>query len=69
MKIYLKHNKGNEILPFMYDFITVYEEGYASVLKDDKWGVVNADKEIVIPFVYEIISFENGMLNARKNGK
>lgn len=55
--------KGNEILPFIYDFITDYQEGYTNILKDDKWGLADAQGNIVVPCIYtHIRGFKNNLL-------
>ena len=35
-------------------------------MKDNKWGVLNFDQNIVIPFIYNSIRYKNGFLANNK---
>lgn len=71
-------NKNNEILIKMYnEFICIPKEydwcddcfsnGFISVYKDGKWGVLNSNLELVIDCLYdERIIFEEGLAITRK---
>jgi len=55
------NQKGEQIIPFLYDDASYFTEGLALVKKDDKYGYINEKNEIVIPFIYDDGAlFENG---------
>jgi len=63
----LLNNEGTVILPFEYDAIGVFSEGYALIAKNKKYGYVNIRGEIKIPMQFDYKSdaliwgqFENG---------
>lgn len=61
--------KGNIIIDAIYDGISVYNDKYAIVIKDNKFGVVNFKNEIIIPIEYnQIVSIENFLI-LEKNKK
>lgn len=41
------------ILPFIYDYIFEFESGFAAVLKDGKYGVIDVNGDIAIPIEYK----------------
>ena len=64
--------EGKEVIPALYDDVLSFENGYASVLKDDKWGIVNTDGTLICDMVYdEIFDFdaEDGFAAVCKNDK
>ena len=64
------NDKGEVIIPFMYDDASVFFEGLARVMKEGKHGYINIKNETVIPFVYEFADdFKNGMARVQKDGK
>ncbi|WP_312939601.1 WG repeat-containing protein, partial [Oscillibacter sp.] len=47
-----------------------FSEGLAVVCKDDKWGAIDTQGKVVIPFTYERMEmFFEGMAKVSKNGK
>lgn len=58
-----------EILPAEYSVINPYHEGYTTVKKDEKWGVIDENCNVTVPLVYDNYygSF-NGQLGLGKNG-
>lgn len=60
---YFKNDKGlldseaNEIIPFEYEtFIIIDHEHIQARKKDEKWGVLNKNNEIVFDFEYDLIA-------------
>ena len=49
----LLNNDGTEILSCQYLIEGTFTEGYARIEYNDKWGLVNVNGEIVIPFTFE----------------
>lgn len=63
---------GNEVIPAAYDDLQIswFENGYAIVKKNGKYGTVNRQNVMVIPFEYEKLNdFNNGITTAKKGGK
>ena len=53
--------RGDEVIKLTYDAATIFENGAASVKKEGKWGVIEKDENILIPFKYAYLSrFSNG---------
>ena len=47
-----------------------YSEGLAAVMKDGKWGMIDHDGNVVIPFKYQgLTSFSQGRCAVLINGK
>ena len=47
-----------------------FSEGYAAVSKKDKFGYINKENTVVIPFEYDAATvFENGEAKVKKDGK
>ncbi|MEO8088171.1 MAG: WG repeat-containing protein, partial [Bacteroidota bacterium] len=44
------NEKGEVIIPFIYDDASVFFDGLARVMKDGKHGYINVKNETVIPF-------------------
>lgn len=64
------NDKGQVIIPFMYDDASVFFDGLARVMKDGKHGYINMKNETVIPFVYDFADdFKNGLARVQKGGK
>lgn len=61
-------NTGKIVLPFKYDFLWMSDE-FAIARLDEKWGVVNLQGEIIIPFEYENIDPlpKSGFFNVKKD--
>lgn len=62
---------GQIVIPTKYLRVTSFHNGFARVFnKDYKWGVINKNGEIVLPFVYEEFSNDaEGLIKAKKNDK
>ena len=63
---------GNEIIPAVYNDLQIswFKNGYAIVKKNGKYGTINKQNIVVIPFEYEKINdFNNGITTAKKAGK
>lgn len=60
-----------QIFPFVYNEIIVNKnEDFVIVNKNNKYGVINLKNEILIPFEYDKIQFNNRrFFNCTKNGK
>ena len=41
------------ILPFEYENALDFKSGVTALCKDDKWGYVNADGTVIVPFAYD----------------
>jgi hypothetical protein len=69
----LINRKGEVILPFIYDFIGLYNNGLINVgisRNGFKTGCVNLKNEVVIPLIYNDLSnFEDGFAYASKRVK
>ena len=64
------NDKGEVIIPFIYDDASVFFDGLARVMKDGKHGYINLQNETVIPFIYDFADdFKNGMARVQKAGK
>jgi len=62
---------GKEVIPIKYDKINHgFHDGIISILKDRKWGYINSNNEIMIPFIYdEADGFSEGLARVKKDGK
>lgn len=47
---------GNTKIPFMYDMVRSFKNGYAAFMLEDKWGVIDKDNNVVIQNIYDGIS-------------
>ncbi|MBL3656777.1 WG repeat-containing protein [Fulvivirga sediminis] len=45
-------NEGKSLLPFVYEAIGNYNDGYISLLRNKKFGIYNYKKELLIPSEY-----------------
>jgi hypothetical protein len=64
------NDKGEVIIPFMYDDASVFFDGLARVMKDGKHGYINRKNETVIPFTFDFADdFKNGIARVKKDGK
>ena len=53
-----KSRDGEIIITAEYDFVTELNEyGFAGILKDGKWGVINSNGEIVSDCIHEIETY------------
>lgn len=61
--------KGNPVGEFIYDYVTSFSNGWASVRKDDKCGLIDTSGRVVIPCKYEYTEpFSANLAIARKDG-
>jgi hypothetical protein len=61
-------NKGKELTPFKYDFISGYENGFAKVRRDGKWTYLNFDCKELTAFKFDNLEpFENGLAKVERN--
>lgn len=63
-KIGLIDKSGNEVLPFIFDSISLFHDGLAVVEKNSIYGVVNSKGETVVPLKYVGVIYENGLFIA-----
>jgi len=65
--------KGKEIIPLgKYEFLNpIDEENMILAKKNGKWGFININEDIIIPFDYDDIGIfsDNGIAPAKKEGK
>ena len=74
--------QGNEVITPKYKYAGLFasEDGWISVVKDNKLGFIDVDENVVIPFIYDVATydtneksltsdFSNGNAYVRKNGK
>lgn len=62
-----------EVIPLKYQFAGPFSDGLAAVKFNDKWGAIDREGNIVIPFKYDGIggnlsNFKNGMVIVRIGG-
>lgn len=66
-------NKRNQIvITPMYQNADRFINGLAAVQKDDLWGVIDKDNQVIVPFVYEYLNSPDekyGWIRAKQNGK
>lgn len=65
---------GQIVIPIIYEHINnpwdVFKEGVVSVEKDDKWGFIDKNNQVVIPFIYDnASSFSEGFAVVERYGK
>lgn len=61
---------GNVIIPFEYDWLGNFSEGFVIAKKDGLWGHLNRKGKALYPFEYEKTGdFHRGISNVMKNGK
>lgn len=53
--------KGRVVIPLIYDYAQVFEEGLVSVSKEGKVGVIDRQNQTIIPFEYEDINLLNNL--------
>lgn len=74
-KYYGVVNKSNTIVvPFIYDeILRTFSSGLINVCKNDKWGCLDLNGNVVIPLEYDwIVPFDkktSGISSAKRNGK
>ena len=45
-------DKGNEIIPPMYQQYNSFHDGFACVKKDGLWGIIDKQNNVILPFKY-----------------
>lgn len=65
------NSSGKVVFNNTYDIIHRFEEeGYAQVSKNNKWGLINTAGKVVIPLIYDQVSwFSEGLVLVKKDGK
>ncbi len=65
------NTKGDTVVPFIYDDLSVFSEGLAPAKKNGKYGYINRKGEVAIPFQFdkERHFYKTGLSEASKNGK
>ena len=64
------NEKGEEVIPFIYEDTTYFHKDYVAVKKDGKWGFINQKGERIIPFLYDDASyFTEGLALVKKDDK
>lgn len=65
------NRNGETVIPIIYDYAMVtFSEGLLAVKKENKWGYVDENHNVVIPFEYDNISdyqFEDGKFWMKNN--
>lgn len=59
-KIGYLNDNAFEVISCMYDNVSAFCNGYATVCKDQKWGVINKDGQTIIPFESDRACWQNG---------
>src|SRR5829696_2738433 len=63
------NQRGELLIPFIYDAANIFTEGIARVKLNGKYGFINTKNETVIPFEYEYAGkVSSGMARIQKNG-
>ena len=61
---------GIEVVPCIYDNVSNFSEGLASVKKDGKWGFIDKNGKEIIPCIYyEVGGFSEGLAKVKKDDK
>lgn len=65
------NTKGDTVVPFIYDDLSVFSVELAPAKKNGKYGYINRKGEVVIPFQFdkERHFYKTGLSEASKNGK
>jgi len=51
----LINNKGDIIVPYVYDYLSPLNSGGLKAQKENKYGIINETNEILTPFIYDKI--------------
>jgi hypothetical protein len=63
------NQRGETLIPFIYDVANIFTEGVAPVKLNGKYGFINMKNETVIPFQYDYAGKVNsGMARIEKSG-
>ncbi|MDD5569646.1 MAG: WG repeat-containing protein [Bacteroidales bacterium] len=62
---------GNTVISYQFQYVFKFNEGYANVINNDKYGLINRTGEIIIPAIYDFVypRFESELLLVQKNKK
>jgi hypothetical protein len=62
--------KGDTAIAFAYDWATPFQEGYAVVKKNGRYGVINSRGQIVVDFLYDDYrtGYREGLLPVKRGG-
>ncbi|UOP04994.1 WG repeat-containing protein [Conchiformibius kuhniae] len=64
------NQKGETVIPFVYDDAHSFNEGLAAVAKNDRYGFIDQYGKTVIPLQYENAGlFALGLANVKRKGK
>jgi bifunctional DNA-binding transcriptional regulator/antitoxin component of YhaV-PrlF toxin-antitoxin module len=65
--------KGETVIPFEYDEVNGFKEGLMVVKKDEKYGCIDKNNNVIIPLEYEDAGFRKcfsqGLIALKKDGK
>ena len=67
-EILLKYNDSDFIVPNVYNLALESSVGLFRVMKDGKWGILNQQKDLVVPNIYSYIYDYVGCFAVVKNG-
>lgn len=65
----------NLVIPCVYDNArSFFPKGFTFVLKSGKWGLIDIDEKVILPFEYDSYNYdsvelEHGLMRLQKNGK
>jgi hypothetical protein len=60
--------KGNIKIPIIYDNVFYVEKQIISVIKDNKYGVLDTLNNVILPTKFDYISFDNDLIIAQSKG-
>jgi hypothetical protein len=64
------NDRGETMIPFIFDEASVFFEGMARVKMNGMYGFINTSGQVVIPCTYSFASyFHSGMARVEQNGK
>lgn len=49
--------EGNIVVDFIYDNLSILDNGLIEAQAEDKWGCITNQGEVIIPFIYDFLSF------------
>ena len=62
-------NKGNEIIPFVYEKIECFTENLYAVRKDGKWGVLDNEAKEIVSFEYTEVKTRDPLILPMRKGE
>ena len=66
---------GEEVIPLIFNGLSIMDEGLFGVRLEDKWGLINRDGKEIAPFIYDYLAnddwdvFVNEVVRVSRNGK